>query len=403
MKYVIVQGDGMGDMLKRPMPGPSALEAAQTPNFDRVAGAGQFGLIHTIPAGLPPGSDVGNLALFGYDPRDYYTGRSPLEAAAMGVKLGPDDVSFRMNLVCLSGAPGQEIMADFAGGHIDSPQAARIVATLQDRLGNEAFQFYPGVSYRHLLVWRKGRQEMQCTPPHDISDKAIAPHWPHGPGAEPLQHIMEASRGILAGHPVNQARVKAGHPAITQVWLWGQGKAPTSPSFASRYGLNGACITEVDLVRGVATYAGFELIAVPGATGYLDTDYAAMGRYAIEGLARHDLMFVHIEAPDEAGHQGNFAEKVKAIESVDGKIVGPLIDSLGQYGPFKILITSDHATPVHLKTHTPDPVPFALATSEQLAAGKRTLKFGETEAGRTGVRIDDGFSVIKRLLAYPNS
>lgn len=402
MKYVIIQGDGMGDMLKRPTPGPSALEAARTPNFDRVAGAGQFGLIHTIPNGLPAGSDVGNLALFGYNPQDYYTGRSPLEAAAMGVKLGPDDIAFRMNLVCIGNPGGNEIMADFAGGHIDSPEAARIVATIQDELGNESFQFYPGVSYRHLMVWRKGLQEMQCTPPHDLSDKPIGPHWPKGNGADQLKRIMDATRGILAKHPVNLERVKAGHPAVTQVWLWGQGKAPTIPSFGSRYGLNGACITEVDLVRGVATYAGFKLITVPGATGYLDTDYAAMGRYAIEGLADHDLMFVHIEAPDEAGHQGNFGEKVKAIQSVDEKIVGPLINSLGKYGPFKILITSDHATPVHLKTHTPDPVPFAMATSDQLSAGTRTLKFGETEAGKTGVKIADGFSVIERLMAYPS-
>ncbi|HEX7926506.1 MAG TPA: phosphoglycerate mutase, partial [bacterium] len=226
--------------------------------------------------------------------------------------------------------------------------------------------------------------------------------WPKGNGADQLKRIMDATRGILAKHLVNLERVKAGHPAVTQVWLWGQGKAPTIPSFGSRYGLKGACITEVDLVRGVATYAGFKLITVPGATGYLDTDYAAMGRYAIEGLADHDLMFVHIEAPDEAGHQGNFAEKVKAIQSVDEKIVGPLINSLGKYGPFKILITSDHATPVHLKTHTPDPVPFAMATSDQLSAGTRTLKFGETEAGKTGVKIADGFSVIKRLMAYPS-
>jgi 2,3-bisphosphoglycerate-independent phosphoglycerate mutase len=401
MKYVIIQGDGMGDMLQRPTPGPSALEAARTPHFDRVAGAGQFGLIHTIPQGLPPGSDVGNLALFGYNPRDYYTGRSPLEAAAMGVKLGPDDIAFRMNLVCLSGAPGQEIMADFAGGHVDSPAAAELVAALQEKLGNESFQFYAGVSYRHLMVWRKGMQAMKCTPPHDISDKPIGPHGPSGMGAEQLTRIMAASRSILAEHPANRKRIDAGHAAISQVWLWGQGKAPTIPSFASRYGLKGACITEVDLVRGVATYAGFKLITVPGATGYLDTDYAAMGRYALEGLAGCDLLFVHIEAPDEAGHQGNFAEKVKAIQSIDEKIVGPLLAGMGQYGPFKIFIASDHATPVHLKTHTPDPVPFALATSEQLARESSAIKFGESEAGRTGVVIRDGYSVIQRLLAYP--
>ena len=407
MKYVIIQGDGMGDMLKRPKAGPSALEAARTPHFDRVASSGLFGLIHTIPDGLPPGSDVGNLALFGYDPRDFYTGRSPLEAAAMGVKLGPEDVAFRMNLVCLSGPPDAATMADFAGGHIASADAAQLVAALGASLANESFQFYPGISYRHLMVWRKGLQAMTCTPPHDLSDKAIAPYWPKGPGAEQLRQIMEASRAVLARHPVNLARVQAGQPAISQVWLWGQGQAPSLPSFASRYGLKGACITEVDLVRGIATYAGFTLIEVPGATGYLDTDYAAMGRYALEGLAQADLMFVHIEAPDEAGHQGNYAEKVKAIEAIDGKIVGPLLAGLGRYGDFKFFIASDHATPVHLKTHSSDPVPFALATGRQLTAGAspsggERVKFGERAAQASGVVIPDGFSIIRRLVAYPD-
>jgi 2,3-bisphosphoglycerate-independent phosphoglycerate mutase len=206
---------------------------------------------------------------------------------------------------------------------------------------------------------------------------------------------------------VNLARVQAGQPAISQVWLWGQGQAPSLPSFASRYGLKGACITEVDLVRGIATYAGFTLIEVPGATGYLDTDYAAMGRYALEGLAQADLMFVHIEAPDEAGHQGNYAEKVKAIEAIDGKIVGPLLAGLGRYGDFKFFIASDHATPVHLKTHSSDPVPFALATGRQLAAGAspsggERVKFGERAAQASGVVIPDGFSIIRRLVAYPD-
>ena len=398
MKHVIVQGDGMGDLLHRPQPGPSALEAARTPHFDRVAGAGDFGLIHTIPPGLPPGSDVGNLALFGYDPRDYYTGRSPLEAAAMGVKLGPQDVAFRMNLVCLSGAPGQETMADFAGGHIDSGSAAKLVAAMNEAVGDETFQFYPGVSYRHLMVWRGGLQGMSCTPPHDISDKPIAGHWPNGEGADELCRIMQASREVMANHPENRARAARGHPPISQVWLWGQGKAPTIPSFKSRYGIDGSCITEVDLVRGVATYAGFKLIDVPGATGYLDTDYAAMGRYGLRELARCDFLFLHIEAPDEAGHQGSQAEKIKAIEQVDEKIVGPLLEGLPRLGPFNILITSDHATPVSLKTHSRDPVPFALATGAQLSAGNRGLKFGESEAARTGLVIADGFSIVKRML-----
>jgi len=398
VKYVIIQGDGMGDLLRRPTPGPSALEAARTPNFDRVAGAGEFGLIHTIPEGLPPGSDVGNLALFGYDPRECYTGRSPLEAAAMGVKLGPNDIAFRMNLVCLSGAPGQEVMADFAGGHIDSASAAKLVAAMNEACGDETFQFYPGVSYRHLLVWRGGLKGMQCTQPHDISDKPIAEYWPQGEGAAELTRIMRASREVMARHPVNRERAAQGHPPISQVWLWGQGTAPSLPSFKSRYGLNGSCITEVDLVRGVARYAGFKLVEVPGATGYLDTDYAALGAYGLRELAHCDLLFLHIEAPDEAGHQGSQAEKVKAIEQVDEKIVGPLLKGLPGLGPFKLLIISDHATPVSLKTHSRDPVPFALATGEQLRGSERRVKFGESEAAKTGLVIADGFSIVRRMI-----
>jgi 2,3-bisphosphoglycerate-independent phosphoglycerate mutase len=240
---------------------------------------------------------------------------------------------------------------------------------------------------------------MQCTQPHDISDKPIAGYWPKGEGAEELTRIMRASREVMARHPLNRERAAHGHPPVSQVWLWGQGTAPSMPSFKSRYGLNGSCITEVDLVRGVAIHAGFKLIEVPGATGYLDTDYAAMGAYGLRELANCDLLFLHIEAPDEAGHQGNQAEKVKAIEQVDEKIVGPLLQGLPSIGPFKILITSDHATPVSLKTHSRDPVPFALASSDQLRGSGRRVKFGEAEAEKTGVVIPEGFSIVKRMLA----
>ncbi len=401
MKYVIVQCDGMADILDAGARGaPSALEEARTPHFDRVAGCGQYGLIHTIPEGMPPGSDVGNLSLFGYNPVTCYTGRSPLEAAAMGVKLGPDDVAFRMNLVTLDGAPGEEVMADYSGGHIDSDDAAQLVQAINERLSDETFQFYPGVSYRHLLVWRKGLQGMEATPPHDISDRPIAPHLPRGEGADQLKRIMETSRALFAEHPVNRARVAAGRAPVTQVWLWGQGKAPSMPSFASVYHLDGACISAVDLVRGVAVYAGFEIIHVPGATGYIDTDYAAKGEYALRALEDHDLVFVHIEAPDESGHMGSRGEKIKAIEAIDGQVLGPLLERLPALGEHKVLIASDHATPVTLRTHTPDPVPFAMATGAQLAAGGRRVKYGEREAQAAGVAISDGHDTMARLLRY---
>lgn len=406
MKYVIIQGDGMGD-LRGDEPGATTpLEAARTPHFDRVAACGQFGLIHTIPQGYPPGSDVGNLSLFGYDPTVYYTGRSPLEAAAMGVRLGPEDVSFRMNLVTLGGPPEAPVMADYSAGHIPSDDGARIVADLSDALADESFQFYAGVSYRHLLVWRKGRMGMELTPPHDVSDQPVGPHQPRGEGAEQLRRIMDASREILADHPVNAARLAAGKAPVSQVWLWGEGRAPSLPPFVKLYGLRGACISAVDLVRGVAVYAGFDIVHVPGATGYIDTDYAAKGEYALNALADHDLVFVHIEAPDESGHMGSREEKIRAIEQIDGQIVGPLLEGLPALGPFKLCIASDHATPIALRTHTPDPVPFAMATGEQLAAGPAGSganggpKYGEADAAASGVAITRGHSVIERLLAY---
>lgn len=401
MKYVIVQGDGMGDRRGDAPGATTPLEAARTPHFDRVAGCGLFGLIHTIPQGYPPGSDVGNLSLFGYDPRVYYTGRSPLEAAAMGVKLGPEDVAFRMNLVTLRGPDSDPLMADYSAGHIPSADGARIVADLNERLADESFQFYPGVSYRHLLVWRQGCQAMHTTPPHDITDQPALPHLPSGEGAEQLRRIMDASRELLADHPVNRERRAAGKAPVSQVWLWGQGKAPSLPAFASLHGLRGACISAVDLVRGVAVYAGFDIIHVPGATGYIDTDYAAKGEYALKTLADHDLVFIHIEAPDESGHMGSREEKIRAIESIDALIIGPLLAKLPELGPFKLCIASDHATPVSLRTHTPDPVPFAIVSASQLAAQPRPVKYGEAEAAASGVTIADGHSVIERLLAYP--
>ena len=399
MKYVMIQGDGMGDQRGSAPGATTPLEAARTPNFDRVAGCGRFGLLHTIPQGFPPGSDVGNLSLFGFDPRKYYTGRSPLEAAAMGVRLGPDDVAFRLNLVCLRQEDGQEVMDDFAGGHIDTAAAAVLVRALDDALGNESFQFYPGVSYRHLLVWRKGLQSMTTTPPHDISDKPVGGHLPAGPGAEELLHIMADSREVLTAHPLNRERAAQGKKPITMGWLWGQGKAPAMPTFMEQFRLKGAVISAVDLVRGVAVYAGFDIISVPGATGYLDTDYSAKGEYALKALEKHDLVFVHIEAPDEAGHMGSREEKIRAIESIDEKIVGPLLKQLPRFGAFKMFIASDHATPVALKTHSMDPVPYAMVTGAQLLSGKPSRKFGESAAAQSGDPIGDGHRVVEQLIA----
>ena len=399
MKIVMIQGDGMGDFLARSADQPTPLEAAFTPNFDHVAGSGILGLLRTIPHGLPPGSDVGNLSLFGYDPLRYYTGRSPLEAAAMGVHLAPEDVAFRMNMITLAGQGGGATMADFSAGHIDSASAAQLVSTLNAELGDEAFQFYPGVSYRHMLVWRGGMEQMELTPPHDITNQAVAPHLPKGEGSAELLRIMETSAALFAEHPLNKARRQGGEAEVSQVWFWGQGRAPAMPSFHEQYGLRGACISAVDLVRGVAVYAGFDLIEVPGATGYIDTDYAAKGRYALTVLADHDVVFVHIEAPDEAGHMGSVEEKIKAIESIDRLIVGPLLKNLPALGPFKLFIGSDHATPPSTRTHSRDPVPFAMASAQELGTESAPKKYGESAAGESGILIENGWEIVSRLMA----
>ncbi|MDH4120482.1 MAG: cofactor-independent phosphoglycerate mutase [Deltaproteobacteria bacterium] len=399
MKYVVIQGDGMGDQPVESLGGKTPLEAAHTPNFDRVASHGLFGLVHTIPPGYPPGSDVGNLALFGYDPRKYYTGRSPLEAAAMGVALAPEDVSFRMNLVTVEGPEQGLIMDDYSAGHIDSAEAAQLVAAIAEQLSNATMSFYPGVSYRHLMVWKGGPLDMDTTPPHDITGKPIAGHLPKGPGADRLVKMMETSRAILRDHPVNQKRLAQGKRPATQAWLWGQGKAPHMPTFQEIYGLSGAVISAVDLVRGVARYAGFENIAVPGITGYLDTNYRGKGEYALRALDTHDLVFIHVEAPDEAGHMGNEAEKVKAIEAIDREVLGPLLEQLPKLGDFRVLITSDHATPVALRTHTPAAVPFAMADHRQLAAAPgATWHYCEKDAAAARVEITEGYTIMDRLV-----
>lgn len=397
MKYVIVQGDGMGD---RPDPAhgdTTPLQAAHTPHLDRVAGLGEFGMIHTIPEGYPPGSDVGNLSLFGYDPARYYTGRSPLEAAAMGVKLGPEDISFRMNMVTIA---DDGAMEDYSAGHIDSADAAALVETINESLADETFQFYPGVSYRHLLVWRNGQEQMTTTPPHDITGQPAAPNLPTGPGAEQLCRIMEASQSLFTDHPINRKRAAAGGKPVSQVWLWGQGRAPRMDPFTKLYGLKGACISAVDLVRGVAVNAGFRIIHVPGATGFLDTDYAAKGRYALDSLATHDLIFLHVEAPDEAGHMGDREEKIRAIESIDRDIIGPLLEGLPTLGEFKLMVASDHATPVRLRTHTSDPVPYAMVSSQRMGGDHAPVKYCEAEATRTGIALIHGHEAIRHLLDF---
>lgn len=397
MKYVILQGDGMADYPIESLGGRTPLEAAATPHMDWLASHGVFGLAHTIPDGFPPGSDVGNMSILGYDPALYHTGRSPLEAASMGVALGPEDIAFRCNLVALRGDADGAVMEDFTAGHISSEEAAEIVRDLNVHLGGAAIEFHPGVSYRHLMVWRGGEDGMATTPPHDITDQRVAAYLPQGKGSERLQSLMDSSRTLLVRHPINKKREEKGKRRATSIWLWGQGRAPTLPSLRERFGINGGVISAVDIINGLGVYAGLERIPVPGITGFFDTNYKGKGEYGLRALQEKDLVFIHVEAPDEAGHMGNLEMKIKSIEEFDEKVIGTLLDGMGRWPDWKILLLPDHPTPIALKTHVPDPVPFALFSSAE-KQGRKGVGFNEKDAGRTGIVVKNGFQLLEALI-----
>ncbi len=363
MKFALIIPDGCADEPQEALGGKTPLEAANIPAMDAVAAAGVVGRSNNTPAELPAGSDTANLSLMGYNPLEHFTGRAPLEAAAQGIELGPDDWAIRCNLVTIQ----DQVMQSFTAGHISSPEAAELIKTAQDKLGNDGWQFYPGVSYRNLLVYRgAGRPapfspDTRTTPPHDLTDKSVLDAYPRGPGSDLLTHLMSASEELFADHAVNVARRAAGKPPATNVWLWGLGSTLRLTPFAQLYGKQGAMITAVDLLRGLAALMGWKKIEVPGATGYTDTDYAAKGRYAVEALKDVDLVCVHVEATDEASHEGNAAAKVKALEEIDRHIVGPVHAALKTYGEYRILVSPDHPTPLRTKTHSHGYVPFALA------------------------------------------
>jgi 2,3-bisphosphoglycerate-independent phosphoglycerate mutase len=399
MKYVIIHGDGMADWPCDELGGKTPLEAANKPNMDLLATRGELGLVATIPPGMPSGSDVGTMTMLGYDPARYHTGRAPIEAASQRIELAPDDVVFRMNLVSLKpGVDGALMMDDFTSGHITSEEAAIIVSDLQAQLAGNGIEFHNGVSYRHLMVWHGGPNGARLTPPHDITGKPAGPHLPQGEGAERLRTITDRAVAILREHPVNRTRLAAGKPAATSVWFWGQGRRPAVPTLKERFGIEGSVISAVDLVNGLGRLAGLERITVPGATGFLDTDYAAKARYGLKSLERHDFLLLHIEAPDEAGHMGRADLKRDAIERIDELIIGPLLRDLPALGDFRLLLMPDHATPCKLKTHSNEPVPFAMLGSSS-SKGAVARRYTEAEAARTGVAVTDGYRLIESLLA----
>ena len=404
MKYVIVIPDGAADAPQESLGGRTPFQAARTPALDAVAARGRVGLTNHVPDSLPPGSEVACMSLMGYDPLTFFTGRAPLEAAAQGIALGPHDWAVRCNLVSIAG----QTMEDFTAGHITTPEATELLAACQRGLAADfpdlaaSWSFVPGVSYRNLLIHRGSEGaapfdgSLRATPPHDLMDKPVVDDFPRGLGSRLLTDIMSRSADWLRDHPVNRARTAAGKRAATHVWLWGVGRAPAFEPFTTKYGTSGTMITAVDLLRGLAALAGWKRLEVPGATGYLDTDYAAKGRAAIAELASADLVCVHVEAPDEASHEGNAVEKVKAIEEIDAKIVAPIAAHLATLGDHRILVCPDHPTFIATKTHSRGHVPFVMAGTGIAASGQST--YDEVAAASSGQLIEPGWRLMGEFL-----
>lgn len=355
-KYVILVGDGMGDYPCPELGNKSPLQAANCPNMREAAAAGTVQMIQTVPEGMEPGSDVANLSLLGYNPADNYTGRAPIEAAGAAIPLQATDVALRCNLVTLS---DDGKMEDYSAGHISSEDGAAIIADIQKVLGNDAFNFKPGISYRHLLIWDRGSVELSSTPPHDIAGRPWREYLPKGEAAEPLRDLMKHSMDVLKDHPVNLARRARGEKEVTSIWLWGQGHSMQLPPYSERFGLSGGIVSAVDLIRGIGLLAGLEAPVIEGATGFIDTNFEGKVECALNMLQNGNFAYVHIEAPDECGHMGDAHKKTEAIELFDTKVVGPIHRELETRGdPYRMIIAMDHRTPVSTRGHSAEPVPM---------------------------------------------
>lgn len=393
MKYAIVLPDGAADEPLDVLGGRTPLEAANLPNINWISTHGRQGRVRTVPKGFTPGSDVCTMSLFGYDPRRDYSGRAPIEAAAREITVGGHDLVFRCNLVTLVDG----VMEDFTAGHISTSEAGALIADLNQQVAGPSARFHAGVSYRHLLVM-KDADDVNCTcmPPHDIIGQKAKRHRPHGPGADRVNALMDRAETMLRDHAVNDVRRDLGENAATHIWLWGQGKSRPLESFQDRFGLRGAVIAAVDLTRGLARMAGMDVIDVEGATGYLDTNFRGKGQAAAAALDAYDLVVVHVEAPDEAGHNGDAEAKVQALEHVDQHVVGPVLEKLRSFDEWKILVAPDHPTPVAKRTHTADPPPFCLA-----GTGVRTVlarPMTEKAAATSDLQIDPGHTLMPYFL-----
>lgn len=392
VKYLVLVPDGAADYGLEELQGRTPLEAASTPNMDRLAREGLGGLVQVIPPSRPAGSDIGNLEIFGYDSRVHYTGRAPLEAVSMGIELGPDAVAFRCNLIHRRG----DTLVDYSAGHISSAEGQALIEALEDKLGREGVRFYPGVGYRHLLVYDKGPGDLTSYPPHDIMGKSIGAHLPRGKGQQAIRSLMRAAEPVLARAQVNRSRAEAGRPPANSIWLWGSGRAPRLEAFKEKFGLEAGVISAVDLVRGIGLAAGLEVIQVPGITGYLDTNYGGKASHALAALQRCDLVYLHVEAPDEAGHNGDAAAKIRALEDFDRLVVGRILESATQLGPCRILLAPDHRTPVVLRTHSREPVPFVLWGSG--LAADRLSAYNERSAEEGSLHLDHGHELMDHLV-----
>lgn len=396
MKYIVLVGDGMADYPIKELGERTPLEAARTPNMDFIAKAGRLGRIKTIPDKMSPASDVANITILGYDPQKFYTGRGPLEAANLGIELDDDDVAFRCNLITASA----DTLVDYSAGHISSKEAAILIKFIDKNLGTNRIKFYPGVSYRHLMIAKRGAQEhfddLDCKPPHDISGQSILKNLPKGDNAEAIIELMQNSRKILQNHEINLVRVDLKENPANMVWLWGQGKKPAMPRFADKYGLSGSVISAVDLIKGLGRILGLDVINVPGATGYYDTDYEGKARAALKSLEQKDFVFLHVEAPDEAGHNGDLREKIAAIERFDQLVVGTILNAFKRKKNFRILVLPDHATPLSIKTHTSDVVCFGIFGKDITGGG--FLNYSEREAEKSELYFERGYELMSYFI-----
>jgi 2,3-bisphosphoglycerate-independent phosphoglycerate mutase len=398
-KFLVLLIDGAGDYPLPELGGKTPLEVARTPNLDKLSQMAELGMVKTIPDGLPPGSDVANLNVLGYDPRRYYTGRSAFEALSMGVELKPSDVSLRCNLVTLSGNGDYAdcIMKDYSAGEIDTGEARQIVEECQRMLGSDEFRFYPGVSYRHVVIWSGGNKNVKLTPPHDILDKRIGDYLPGGEGSQALVDLMERSFNFLSEYPINLKRIEHQQHPANSIWFWGLGTSPALPKFKEKFGLSGSAIAAVDLVKGIGVAAGLKPVNVPGATGRVDTNFRGKAEAVLERFnAGDDFIFLHVEAPDEAGHQGSLETKIKSIELVDELVVGTIVEKMDFFGDYSLMVLPDHYTPISVRTHVSDPVPFMIYDSGK--AGKGANGLSEKEAARTGLYFDQGHQLVEYFL-----